>query len=69
MAILAKDTTIYGISSIVGRFINYLLIPLHTWFIGLSGGYGIAEMYADGLLFVLLPGMERPSLRFACKEG
>ena len=27
---LAKDTAIYGVSSIVGRFINYLLVPLYT---------------------------------------
>ena len=25
---LAKDTAIYGLSSIVGRFLNYLLVPL-----------------------------------------
>ena len=27
---LAKDTAIYGLSSIVGRFLNYLLVPLYT---------------------------------------
>lgn len=27
---LAKDTAIYGVSSIVGRFLNYLLVPLYT---------------------------------------
>ena len=27
---LAKDTAIYGMSSIVGRFLNYLLVPLYT---------------------------------------
>lgn len=73
MAILAKDTAIYGISSIVGRFINYLLVPLHTWFIDpKSGGYGIVtEMYAwMALLFVLLTfGMETTFFRFAGKEG
>ncbi len=25
---LAKDTAIYGLSSIVGRFLNYMLVPL-----------------------------------------
>ena len=33
---LAKDTAIYGLSSIVGRFLNYLLVPLYT--AKLSGG-------------------------------
>ncbi|KAA6320356.1 hypothetical protein EZS27_029859, partial [termite gut metagenome] len=27
---LAKDTVIYGVSSIAGRFLNYLLVPLYT---------------------------------------
>ena len=25
-----KDTAIYGLSSIIGRFLNYLLVPLYT---------------------------------------
>ena len=27
---LMKDTAIYGLSSIVGRFLNYLLVPLYA---------------------------------------
>lgn len=73
MATLAKDTAIYGVSSIVGRFLNYLLVPIHTKFISPeSGGYGIVtEMYAwAALLFVLLTfGMETTFFRFANKEG
>ena len=73
MASLAKDTAIYGVSSIVGRFLNYLLVPLHTRYISPeSGGYGIVtEMYAwAALLFVLLTfGMETTFFRFANKEG
>ena len=39
---LAKDTAIYGVSSIVGRFLNYMLVPLYTRCISVeSGGYGI----------------------------
>ena len=72
MASLAKDTAIYGISSIVGRFLNYLLVPLHTRFINpASGGYGIVtQMYAiAALLFVLLTfGMETTFFRFANKQ-
>ena len=73
MATLAKDTAIYGVSSIVGRFLNYLLVPLHTnYIVPESGGYGIVtEMYAwAALLFVLLTfGMETTFFRFANKEG
>ena len=45
---LAKDTAIYGMSSIIGRFLNYLLVPLYTAKISAaSGGYGvITNMYA-----------------------
>ena len=28
MKSLAKDTAIYGLSSIIGKFLNYLLVPL-----------------------------------------
>ena len=30
---LAKDTALYGLSSIVGRFLNYLLVPVYTYYI------------------------------------
>ena len=45
---LAKDTAIYGLSSIVGRFLNYLLVPLYTAVItAASGGYGVvSNVYA-----------------------
>ena len=35
---LAKDSVIYGLSSIAGRFINYLLVPLQTAKFAASGG-------------------------------
>ena len=39
---LAKDTAIYGLSSIIARFINYLLVPIQTARFAASGGeYGI----------------------------
>ena len=66
---LAKDTAIYGLSSIVGRFLNYLLVPLYTVTIpSASGGYGeITNVYAfTGLILVILTfGMETTFFRFA----
>ena len=39
---LAKDTAIYGLSSIAGRFINYLLVPIQTTaFVASGGQYGV----------------------------
>ena len=68
---LAKDTAIYGLSSIVGRFLNYLLVPLYTAKLAAaSGGYGvITELYSYvALLLVLLTfGMETTFFRFINK--
>lgn len=68
---LAKDTAIYGVSSIIGRFLNYLLVPIYTISMPAStGGYGvITNMYAiTALLLVLLTcGMETGFFRFANK--
>lgn len=70
---LARDTAIYGISSIVGRFLNYLLVPLYTYKITVeSGGYGIVTnlyAYAAFFLALLTFGMETTLFRFASKEG
>ena len=66
-----KDTAIYGLSSIVGRFLNYLLVPLYTAkFTAASGGYGIiTNIYAYvALVLVLLTfGMETTYFRFTNK--
>ena len=66
---LAKDTAIYGLSSIVGRFLNYLLVPLYTNYMPKeSGDYGIStNIYAyTALILVLLTfGMETTLFRFA----
>ena len=66
---LAKDTAIYGLSSIIGRFLNYLLVPLYTNYMPKeSGDYGIStNIYAyTALILVLLTfGMETTLFRFA----
>ena len=70
---LAKDTAIYGMSSIVGRFLNYLLVPLYTHYMPKdTGDYGISvNVYAyTALALVFLTfGMETTMFRFANKEG
>ena len=69
---LAKQTAIYGLSSIVGRFLNYLLVPIHTHRMAAeSGGYGIVtNLYAYTALFLVLLtfGMETTFFRFSNKE-
>lgn len=70
---VVKDTAIYGLSSIIGRFLNYLLVPLYTAVLPAgSGGYGVVtNIYAYvGLILVILTfGMETTFFRFANKEG
>lgn len=69
---LVKDTALYGLSSMVGRFLNYLLVPLYTAVLpAASGGYGVVtNVYAwAGLIMVLLTfGMETGFFRFANKS-
>ena len=73
IGVLAKQTAIYGLSSIIGRFLNYLLVPLYTYKIAAeSGGYGIVTnlyAYTALLLVILTFGMETTFFRFSNKEG
>ena len=70
---MAKQTAIYGLSSIIGRFLNYLLVPLYTYTIAAeSGGYGVVTnlyAYTALLLVILTFGMETTFFRFSNKEG
>jgi O-antigen/teichoic acid export membrane protein len=67
---LAGQTAIYGLSSILGRFLNYLLVPLHT-VVFLPEQYGvITEMYAyvAFLIILLTYGMETAFFRFSSNK-
>lgn len=72
MKSLMKDTAIYGLSSIIGRFLNYLLVPLYTHVISAeSGGYGVVTnlyAYTALILVILTFGMETTFFRFANKD-
>src|SRR5574344_777744 len=68
---LAKETAIYGVSSILGRFLNWLLVPFYTYTLGSTQEYGVvAKVYAwTALLLVILTyGMETGFFRFANKS-
>lgn len=67
---LFKDTAIYGLSSIIGRFLNYLMVPLYTYTLHSCSDYGIyADIYAQiALVLVILTfGMETTFFRFINK--
>ena len=67
---LAKDTAVYGLSSIIGRFLNWCLVPLYTQMFP-PGEYGeviyIYTLVALALI-VLTYGMETGFFRFANHE-
>ncbi len=67
---LAKDTAIYGISSIVGRFLNWCLVPLYTNLFA-EDQYGVVTFIYSivALLYIILTyGMETGFFRFSNHE-
>ena len=67
---LFKDTAIYGVSSIVGRFLNWCLVPMYTYCFP-SAEYGIVTnlyAYVALVLVILIYGMETGFFRFANHE-
>jgi O-antigen/teichoic acid export membrane protein len=68
---LASQTAIYGLSSIVGRLLNYLLVPLHTRVFAPEAFGVVTEMYSyvAFLLVVLTYGFETAFFRYAREAG
>lgn len=68
---LAKDTAIYGVSSILGKFLNWLLVPFYTYVLASPADYGVVTnlySWTALLLVVLTYGMETGFFRFANKN-
>lgn len=69
---LASDTAVYGLSSVVARFLNYLLVPFYTGFF-LPYEYGIVSLIYAGIVFlnvIFTFGMESSYIRYASeREG
>lgn len=64
---LASQTAVYGLSQIVGRFVNYLLVPLHTALFATSE-YGVNTLMYSYVTFfnvLLTYGMETAFFRFS----
>ena len=67
---LAKDTAIYGLSSIIGRFLNWCLVPLYTITFPVAE-YGVVTYVYSVValaLIILTYGMETGFFRFANHE-
>ena len=68
---LAGETAIYGVSSIVGKFLNWMLVPMYTRVLATESDFGIVtNLYAwTALLMVILTyGMETGFFRFMNKK-
>ncbi len=67
---LVKDTAVYGLSSIVGRFLNWCLVPLYAYLFP-AAQYGVVS-YLYGFtavaLVILNYGMETGFFRYANKD-
>ena len=67
---LAKETAVYGLSSIVGRFLNWCLVPLYTYLF-VAEEYGVVSFlysFTAVMLVILNYGMETGFFRYANKE-
>lgn len=66
---LAGQTAIYGGSTIIGRLLNYFLVPLHTWAFTTDQYGSISILYSYVAFFIVLLtfGMETTFFRFVNK--
>ena len=68
---LAGETAIYGLGTMVPRFMNYLLVPLYTIYVFTRAEYGQVTLlysYVAILLVLLTFGMETAFFRYANKS-
>jgi len=64
---LTKDTAVYGISTIIGRFLGFLLVPFYTHFITRSdmGIYTNIYAYLAFLNIVYIYGMDAAFMKYS----
>lgn len=68
---LAKETAVYGLSSIIGRFLNWCLVPLYVYIFP-TEEYGVVSYlysFTAVALVILNYGMETGFFRYANREG
>lgn len=65
---LASQTAVYGLSTMVGRFLNFLLVPLYTARLAGASDYGevsVVFSYASFLAVIFAFGLETGFFNFA----
>jgi O-antigen/teichoic acid export membrane protein len=68
---LAGQTAIYGIPSVLGRILTYLLVPLYTYVFqtGEYGNVNVFYAYSSFFMVILTYGMETTFFRFSQQES
>ena len=67
---LAAQTITYGLSSVIGRLLNFLLVPIYTRYFSPEHYGVVTELYAYAafLIVILTYGIETSFFRYAQKE-
>lgn len=68
---LVSDTAVYGLSSVVARFLNYLLVPFYTGFFE-PATYGVISLIYAAIVFLNVFfsfGMESAYIRYATERN
>ena len=69
---LASQTAVYGLSTMLGRFLNFLLVPLYLSKLSGAADYGIVSVmftYASFMAIVFAMGLETAFFHFSKKTG
>jgi O-antigen/teichoic acid export membrane protein len=73
LRVLSRETAIYGVSTVIGRFLNFLLVPFYVNVLATRAEYGfVSSLYAAmAFLSVIFPlGLEGAYFRYAASaEG
>ncbi len=70
LAALSKETLIYGTSTVIGRFLNFLLVPFYVNVLHSTSEYGISSVLYTWIAFlnVIYPlGLEGAYFRYAAR--
>ena len=68
---LASQTAVYGLSTMLGRFLNFLLVPLYLSKLSGAADYGIVSVmftYASFFAILFAMGLETAFFHFSKKN-
>lgn len=69
---LFKQTTIYGLATVLPRMFSFILVPIYTYYLNTASDYGVMTVIFSYLVFmnvILSYGMETSFFRFFSSEN